>query len=43
MTLSILSKKSPAFAYSVNRNPLLRLMNLLPKRVQFAAIRAVLK
>ena len=43
MTLSILSKKSPAFAYSVNRNPLLRLMNLLPKRVQFAAICAVLK
>ena len=43
LTLSILSKRTPAFAYSVNRNPLLRLMNILPKWLQFASIRAVLK
>ena len=43
LTLSILSKRTPAFAYSVNRNSLLRLMNILPKWLQFASIRAVLK
>lgn len=39
----ILQKKNPAFAYAVNRNPLLRLLNLLPKRMQLWAIRKVLK
>ncbi len=42
-TLGILRKKRPAFAYSVNRNPLLLLLDLLPKRIQFWAIRNVLK
>ena len=39
----ILEKRSPAFAYSINRNPLLLLLNLLPKRMQLWAIRIVLK
>lgn len=41
--LKILGKKNPAFAYSINRNPLLRLLNVLPKRMQLWAIRQVLK
>ena len=39
----ILAKKSPAFAYAINRNPLLLLLNLLPKRLQLWAIKLVLK
>ena len=42
-TQKILEKKNPAFAYSVNRNPLLCLLNILPKRVQLFAIRQILK
>ena len=42
-TLKILGSKNPAFAYSINRNPLLRLLNILPKRLQCFAIRQVLK
>lgn len=41
--LKILGRKSPAFAYSINRNPLLCLLNILPKRLQCFAIRQVLK
>lgn len=41
--VSIISKRSPAFAYSINRNPLLLLMNALPKRLQLWAIRLVLR
>lgn len=41
--LRILGKRSPAFAYSVNRNPLLLLLNALPKRLQLFAIRQILK
>ncbi len=40
---TIISKKSPAFAYSINRNPLLLLLNILPKRLQLWAIQLVLK
>lgn len=40
--LSILGKKRPAFAYAINRNPLLRLLSLLPRRLQLFIIRAVL-
>ena len=40
---TIISKKSPAFAYSINRNPLLLLLNVLPKRLQLWAIKLVLK
>ena len=39
----IVTKKSPAFAYSINRNPLLLLLNILPKRLQLWAIKMVLK
>ena len=39
----ILKKRSPAFAYSINRNPLLLLLNILPKRMQLWAIRMILK
>ncbi len=39
----ILGKRKPRFAYSINRNPLLLMMNALPKRLQFGVIRLVLK
>lgn len=43
LTLKILKKRNPAFSYSINRNPLLCLLNVLPKRIQLWAIRRVLK
>ncbi len=39
----ILSRKHPRFAYAVNRNPLLLLLNILPARLQFFIIRQILK
>lgn len=39
----ILKKRAPVFAYSINRNPLLLLLNLLPKRLQLWAIRMILR
>lgn len=39
----ILRKKKTAFAYSINRNPLLLLLNILPKRLQLFVIKMVLK
>ena len=42
-TLKILRKKHPRFAYPVNRNFLLMTFNSLPKSIQFAIIRKVLK
>ena len=39
----ILRKRKPALVYKLNRNPLLLLLNVLPKRTQTAVIRAVLK
>ena len=39
----ILEKRKPAFAYKINRNPLLLLMNILPKRMQLWAIRMILR
>lgn len=41
--VQILQKKHPAFVYNVNRNPLLLLMNLLPKKMQLWAIKTLLK
>ena len=41
--LKILKKRSPAFVYAINRNPLLLLLNVLPKRLQLFAIRKILK
>lgn len=40
---TILKKRNPAFAYSINPNPLLLLLNILPKRLQLFAIRQILK
>ena len=39
----ILEKPHPKFAYCINRNPLLLLLNLLPKRLQLWAIKTVLR
>ena len=39
----ILKKKRPSFAYSINRNPLLLLLNILPKRLQLWIIKLILK
>lgn len=41
--IRILKKRSPRFAYSINRNPLLLLLNALPKRLQLLAIKTILK
>lgn len=41
--VKILCKRAPAFAYSINRNPLLLLLGVLPKRMQLFAIRLVLR
>ena len=41
--VKIVGKRSPRFAYSINRNPLLLLLNLMPKRIQLFAIKQVLK
>lgn len=41
--VSVLHKKRPKFAYSLNRNPLLLLLNALPKRLQLFVIRKILK
>ena len=38
-----LTAKCPKYTYNVNRNPLLRLLNLLPKRLQVSIIRGILK
>lgn len=42
-TIKILAKKRPRFAYSINRNGLLRLLGVTPKRLQFACIRRILR
>ena len=39
----ILKKKNPKFAYAINRNKLLLLLNALPKRAQCYAIKQILK
>ncbi|MGN1001782.1 MAG: SDR family NAD(P)-dependent oxidoreductase [Oscillospiraceae bacterium] len=43
LTLKILSRRKPKFAYSINRNPLLLLLNALPKRLQLWCIERVLR
>ncbi len=42
-TLKILNKEKPKFAYSINRNKLLLLLNALPKRLQCGVIKRILK
>ena len=39
----ILGRKRTRFAYSINRNPLLLMLNMMPKRFQLWAIKQVLK
>ena len=39
----ILKKKSPRFAYGINRNPLLLMLNAMPKSLQLWIIKQVLK
>ena len=41
--LAIHRKRNPRFAYKVNRNPLLLLLNMLPYRLQLFAIRRILR
>lgn len=41
--LKILKKRKPKFAYSINRNPLLLMLSILPKRTQLWIIRKILK
>ncbi len=41
--LSIVLRKKPKFAYNVNRNKLLLLLNAFPKRLQCAIIKRILK
>ena len=42
-TQKILKAKNPKFAYNINRNPLLLLLNALPKKIQLRIIKQVLK
>ena len=42
-TSRIVTKKKPKFAYSINKNPLLLLLNILPKKMQLWIIRKILK
>jgi NAD(P)-dependent dehydrogenase (short-subunit alcohol dehydrogenase family) len=39
----IIAKKSPRFSYHINRNPLLLLLNALPRTVQMAVIKGILE
>ena len=41
--LRALTAKKPKFVYNVNRNPLLRLLNVLPQRLQVFIIGLILK
>lgn len=41
--VGILEANTPKFAYSINRNPLLLMLGILPKRAQFFAIKQILK
>ena len=41
--LRISKKKKPKFAYAINRNPLLLLLNILPKRLQLWIIKKILE
>ena len=41
--LAIVERKKPKFVYNVNRNKLLLLLNVLPKKLQFWVIKKILK
>ena len=42
-SLRIIEKRRPRFAYSINRNPLLVLLNALPRRLQLWIIKRILR
>lgn len=42
-SLSVIEKRRPHFSYHINRNPLLLLLNMLPKRMQLWIIKKILK
>jgi NAD(P)-dependent dehydrogenase (short-subunit alcohol dehydrogenase family) len=42
-SVRIIEKKKPRFAYSINRSPLLLLLNILPKKFQLWIIKKILK
>lgn len=42
-TVKIIERRHPRFTYSINRNPLLLILNLLPRRLQTWIIRCILK
>ena len=42
-SLSIIERRRPRFSYHINRNPLLLLLNMLPKRLQLWIIKKILK
>ena len=42
-SLKIIETKKPKFAYSINRNKLLLLLNVLPSKMQFWVIKKILK
>ena len=41
--LKIMKKRNPSFVYCINRNPLLLLLNALPKRMQLWVIKKILR
>ena len=41
--LDIIRKRKPSFSYSINRNPLLLILNMLPKKMQLWIIRLILR
>ncbi|MBR2903910.1 MAG: SDR family NAD(P)-dependent oxidoreductase [Clostridia bacterium] len=43
LTVKILAKKRMKYVYSINRNPLLLLLNALPKRMQTGIIKRILR
>ena len=42
-TVKIIERKKPKFIYKINRNKLLLLLNILPKKLQFYVIKKILK
>lgn len=42
-TVKIISKAKPKYVYNINRNPLLLMLNSLPKRLQTTIIKCILK
>lgn len=43
IALKIVNKKNPKYVYNINRNPMLRLLNMLPKKMQVWIIKKIIK